>query len=93
MLCKICEIFLSKLWVVIVKNLKTIGEMIGKMIVDHDLITFFALSDRDLIRDHIFPSDRVLIGDHENGERPELCQIGIHHYSQPHITNPQSFHF
>ena len=49
---------LSKLWVG--KNLKTIG----KMIVDHDLIgiTFFALSDRDLI------------GDHENGDRPHLCK-------------------
>ena len=46
--------------------------MIGKMIVDHDLIeiTFFALSDHDLIGDHIFPSDRDLIGDHENGDRP-----------------------
>ena len=49
---------LSKLRVV--KNLKMIGKMIGKMIVDHDLIeiTFFAQSDRDLIGDHIFPSDR-----------------------------------
>ena len=52
----------------VVKNWK----MIGKMIVDHDLIgiTFFALSDHDLIRDHIFPSDRDLIGDHENDDRP-----------------------
>ena len=53
---------LSKLRVV--KNLKMIGKMIGKMIVDHDLIeiTFFALSDRDLIGDHIFSSDCDLIG-------------------------------
>ena len=61
---------LSKLRVV--KNLKMIGKMIGKMIVDHDLITFFALSDHDLIGDHIFPSDRDLIRDHENGDRPKL---------------------
>ena len=44
------------------------------MIVDHDVIeiTFFAQSDRDLIGDLIFPSDRDLIRDHENGDRPEL---------------------
>ena len=63
---------LSKLRVV--KNLKMIHKMIGKMIVDHDLIeiTYFALSDRDLIGDHIFPNHRDLIGDHENGDWPEL---------------------
>ena len=49
--------------------------MIRKMIVDHDLITFSALSDRDLIGNHIFPSDHDLIKDHENGDRPELCKI------------------
>ena len=61
---------LSKLWVV--KNLKTIGKMIGKMIVDHDLIeiTFFALSDRDLI------------GDRENGDRPHLC---VHYDNLDHL--------
>ena len=39
---------------------KMIRKMISKMIVDLDLIeiTFFAQSDRDLIGDHIFPSDR-----------------------------------
>ena len=42
---------------------------------DHDLITFFALSDRDLIIDHIFPSDGDLIGDHEKGDLPELCLL------------------
>ena len=35
-----------------------------------DWITFFALSDRDLINYHIFPSDHDLIGDHENGDQP-----------------------
>ena len=46
--------------------------MIGKMIVDHDLIeiTFFALSVHDLIGDHIFPSDCDLIGGDKNGDRP-----------------------
>ena len=39
-----------------------------------DLITFFALSARDLIRDHIFPSDRDLIGDHENRDRANLWE-------------------
>ena len=58
---------------VVVKNLKMIDKMI--VIVHHDLIeiTFFALSGRDLIGDHIFPSDRDLIGVHENGDRPHLC--------------------
>ena len=38
-----------------------------------DRITFFALvSDRDLIGAHIFQSDRDLVRDHENGDRPEL---------------------
>ena len=51
--------------------MKTIGKMIRKMIVDHDLIriTFFAPSDHDLIGDNIFPIDRDLIRDHENGDR------------------------
>ena len=52
-----------------------ISKMIGKMIVDHDLITFFALSDHDLIEDHISSSDRDLIGDHENRDRANLWII------------------
>ena len=63
----------NKFWVV--KNLK----MIGKMIVDHDLIgSLFCttyLSDCDLIGDHIFPSDCDLIGDHENSDWPQLCEL------------------
>ena len=56
------------------KNLKAIS----KIIVDHDLIgiTFFALSDHDLIRDH------------ENGDRPHLCWT--HKFStQSSIFNPE----
>ena len=61
-----------KFW--IVKNLK----MIGKMIVDHDLIGslfLYYISDCDLIGDHIFPSDCDLIGDHENSDWPQLCEL------------------
>ena len=34
---------------------------------------FFVLSDHDLIEDHIFPSDRDLIGDREKSDYANLC--------------------
>ena len=84
---------LSKLGVV--KNLKMIDKMIGKMIVDHDLIGSLFLhyvSDRDLIGDHIFQSDRDLIRDHENGDRAYLgSEEGLDPREQ--LINDYMIHF
>ena len=64
------------------------------MIVDHDLIgiTFFALNNHDLIGDHIFPSDRDLIRDHENGDRAYLgSEEGLDPREQ--LINDYMIHF
>ena len=52
------------------KNLKMIGKMIGKMIVDHNLIEIF--HKVIVIRSGItfFQVIDDLIGDHQNSDRP-----------------------